>query len=636
MKIRCLLLTFIIGCAQADDTSELDSRPVTTIDVVYQENASFEDVEALTVTDEGAAQTLEEMTVPDEDILQVPEEEVLDDVLIGEEEATWPEPFEEVIGDLVPDAQTLCAPNSTECKCKTNDDCDHSFDTQCAINACNKTNGICMLAPSKTDGTPCDDGDVCTVDDVCSKTKCVGVAISCADNNPCTKDTCDKVLGCVHEPVAGWCEGKDACRGPDYCDNGECVEGPLIVCDDKNDCTMDSCDSVKGCIYKPVAGDCDDSDVCTTGDHCESGVCVPTGMVDCDDKNECTVDWCDRVTGCQHDPKPDNTSCDDKDPCTANDRCMGGVCKGQETGECFWCGDETCNAPSETCENCPGDCGECPSDCEISGALGCGGQLDGTTMGGTNAMESYAFPACFWLTKTIGPERVISFATKQAVRVQATVTASKTNPYLFVLEQNCNPLSCIAEGIGFLSTKATATFLPVSGKEYYLTVDGDSAVPFSFHMDIECLEAVCDDGLDNDGNGLTDCMDEECGGTTLYCNAAAKTATVAYYSHVKGYGPSCANVSGGYDDAMFRLSVDGNKTVTINVNADPSSSGDDYDIFVLSGGCTGAYCIKSARGSGTSEQIKFDAQPGTYYVVVELYSEGSDSTGRFNISATCL
>ncbi|MCH7813745.1 MAG: PKD domain-containing protein, partial [Planctomycetes bacterium] len=37
---------------------------------------------------------------------------------------------------------------------------------------------------------PCDDGDQCTEDDVCSSGVCVGVVVSCDDGNPCTIDTC--------------------------------------------------------------------------------------------------------------------------------------------------------------------------------------------------------------------------------------------------------------------------------------------------------------------------------------------------------------------------------------------------------------------------------------------------------------
>ncbi len=62
-------------------------------------------------------------------------------------------------------------------------------------------------------------------------------------------------------------------------------------------------------------GTCSDLDACTTGDHCEGTVCVPTGPTNCDDHSVCTDDSCDPAVGCINDPSP-GQGCNDGFPCT--------------------------------------------------------------------------------------------------------------------------------------------------------------------------------------------------------------------------------------------------------------------------------------------------------------------------------
>jgi hypothetical protein len=48
------------------------------------------------------------------------------------------------------------------------------------------------------------------------------MTLGCGDGNACTVDYCDRVLGCVRDPIS---------------------------CDDHNPCTVDSCDVVRGCRH---------------------------------------------------------------------------------------------------------------------------------------------------------------------------------------------------------------------------------------------------------------------------------------------------------------------------------------------------------------------------------------------------
>lgn len=129
----------------------------------------------------------------------------------------------------------------------------------------------------------------------------IGVDIpDCEDGNGCTEDTFDIETGrCNHVAVPVPCDDFNACTTNDTCVEGICL-GESLRCDDGNECTDDACDSVAGCVF------------------------LPTGR--CDDGNDCTLDIC-TIGGCEHEPLPDFTSCeDDQEQCTIDDFCQGGEC----------------------------------------------------------------------------------------------------------------------------------------------------------------------------------------------------------------------------------------------------------------------------------------------------------------------
>ena len=69
----------------------------------------------------------------------------------------------------------------------------------------NVADGDCCSSTCALDaaGTPCDDGNVCTLDESCdAEERCLPEStITCADADPCTTDSCDPLLGCASAPV---------------------------------------------------------------------------------------------------------------------------------------------------------------------------------------------------------------------------------------------------------------------------------------------------------------------------------------------------------------------------------------------------------------------------------------------------
>jgi hypothetical protein len=218
------------------------------------------------------------------------------------------------------------------------------IDAACLKPHCVPLTGECELLPAN-EGLACDDGDACTLGETCVAGVCaLGAAPSCNDGNPCTDDTCNSKVGCVHAPLPGECSDGNACTDPDLCGGGECVPGPVVDCDDGNECTKDACKPWTGCTHTPATGFCDDGNACTLGDHCEAGQCAPGSVLQCNDLNPCTDDFCDSQDGCLH--EFNSAPCNDASLCTVADYCLGGVCQPGKAVDCSdgnACTEDSCN-----------------------------------------------------------------------------------------------------------------------------------------------------------------------------------------------------------------------------------------------------------------------------------------------------
>ncbi len=193
----------------------------------------------------------------------------------------------------------------------------------CTDDACDDATGCTHAANS----LGCSDGDVCTVGDTCSGGQCAaGGALDCDDGNGCTVDSCSAEIGCVHEAGEGACEDGSAGTGGVVWGGGACQPGAALVCDDNNPCTKDACDKDSGCVTSAIEGGCTDDNACTVNDYCAAGACVPGGVAGCNDGDVCTADQCDPVTGCVH--TPNTAPCDDSNICTSGEACLAGECTG--------------------------------------------------------------------------------------------------------------------------------------------------------------------------------------------------------------------------------------------------------------------------------------------------------------------
>ncbi len=272
----------------------------------------------------------------------------------------------------------------------------------CASISCNPETGGCELTISD-DGTACTDNNACTgaTGDTCQVGICKGDVVVCDDDNLCTNDSCDSATGCVQTPVAGFkeCDDDDPCTPWDGCEGGFCKGQGAVDCDDDNVCTTDSCKAGEGCVHSSAAGaTCNDGNACTTDGTCSAqGQCTNTSIVDCDDNNACTTDSCDAVTGCQHAALSD-TACDDGDACTATDLCAAGNCVGSGQPNCDdqnSCTTDSCNSQGG-CANTPtvGSACDDGNACTTAGTCNASGQCANTQTVGCNDQNVCTTDSC--------------------------------------------------------------------------------------------------------------------------------------------------------------------------------------------------------------------------------------------------
>lgn len=206
--------------------------------------------------------------------------------------------------------------------CKSNEECQSLLvpGAQCLEAVC--VDGACKTEDSP-DGASCDPVNLCVVDATCVSGECQGSPLNCDDKNQCTDDSCDGVVGCIHAANQVPCDDNDLCTKADQCGEGVCQPGEFVVCDDFNPCTTDGCLPESGCFHDGSAQPCDDGNACTTGDACKAGACGGSA-VNCDDSNPCTDDTCDAKLGCK--AAANTAPCDDDNPCTIGDACKSGQC----------------------------------------------------------------------------------------------------------------------------------------------------------------------------------------------------------------------------------------------------------------------------------------------------------------------
>lgn len=265
--------------------------------------------------------------------------------------------------------------------CSTNDKCDgkgscvggkarvcQSNPNACKAGYCDEKGDKCALKAASS-GSACNDGNLCTQTDKCnSKGVCKGSNPKSCTGDQCNTGVCDSKTGaCGKKAKANGTKCNDAnlCTQTDTCQSGSCEGSNNKKCP-SDQCNSGVCASKTGaCSKKPKTNGstCSDGNSCTSNDVCSTGVCkgkyscackVATQAADCNDQNSCTKDLCQLVSG-KYTCKNNvltGSGCSDGNKCTTGDVCSS---KGACLGKSIFCNDKN----ACTVDSCNKETGKC-------------------------------------------------------------------------------------------------------------------------------------------------------------------------------------------------------------------------------------------------------------------------------------
>lgn len=185
--------------------------------------------------------------------------------------------------------------------CGVNNLCRHDeIDERCPSGQVCESGRGCVASASCDTDAECDDAIDCTIDSCGAGNICNHIAV----NERCAAgETCDVATGCM---TASGCASDADCNDSidctrDVCNaDRSCTHNALNeLCDTT---AGERCHETRGC-YLPMpcttAADCDDGDFCNGAEVCTTEFgCEPAPMPRmCDDSDDCTLDSCDPAAG---------------------------------------------------------------------------------------------------------------------------------------------------------------------------------------------------------------------------------------------------------------------------------------------------------------------------------------------------
>jgi hypothetical protein len=413
-------------------------------------------------------------------------------------------------------------------------------------------------------------------------------------------DDCNGLTDCSDRA----CQSDPACidRKKEVCDNGKDDDGNGLV-----DCKDPACFGDKACVvpgHEICNNNLDDDD---------------DGLIDCKDPD------------CAKDPscvvKPGNEICDN----------------GKDDN-----GDGLTDCSDPQCKTFPACLqSACVPDVDFGAIASSGTSVTKTisTVGATASYSTCAPPG--------GVARVAGFSLAAAADVKIDFTQAAGSAHVLALfragvGQTCdqNPVDCLRVGD---KATATQTYTALPPGNYWLAVQSFAGTTGSTTVTLSTGKAgvteICDNGIDDDGDGAIDCADLDCASAPT-CNLCvpevnlgaivvgdgSKTTTIDTSTGSNRYHPTCAGKSTG-KDIVIRFSV----KETVGLTLDWQQSGDHvYGLYHLP--APGASCDATEGGCtdmgglsyGETNWSYFD--PGDYLLIFKARAAGME--GKIWVSLT--
>ena len=475
--------------------------------------------------------------------------------------------------------------------------------------------------------------------------------LGCTDLPECNPEVCsngidddgDGAVDCADSD----CTGDPSCvASGEVCNNGLDDDGDGAV-----DCNDSDCDGTPACSEDCTNGtdddgdgdvDCDDSDCdgmpgCLEDEDCANGIDDNgDGNIDCadptcDDQHECIPEICSNGADDDGDGLVD---CDDEE-CDGEDPACGEVCDDGIDND----GDGDIDCDDVECEgddDCPDENvgGTCVEVIEIE--CGATDNWSNWQSGSADIIDQYNCVS--W--EMTGREYTYVFRPAHTEEVTVCLSNMTQDLDIFVIGDvgGCDGSNCIDFG------NSCATFDGVAGEQYYFVVDGYQGAMSNYTMDVECpsTNEICDNGIDDDGDGLADCQDDFCA-SQIECMEVCDERWSLFCGMIDSFdtnGPGATNQVDSYSCTSweetgpefgyyFQAPVDVENEVTVTLDYDQLSY--DLDVFVMDDQgipCNSESCIEFG-----GVIANFTTVPGgDYWVAVDGYQGDS---GPYSIRVDC-
>jgi hypothetical protein len=375
--------------------------------------------------------------------------------------------------------------------------------------------------------------------------------------------------------------------------------------------------------------DCADGLFCNGEERCREGQCVPAPRRPCRDDDPCTVDRCREATDrCTHivrdrdgdgfaDEQCGGADCVDTDRSihpTAPEHCGNG--QDDDCDGLLHCEDPDCRTHAACSSSCPdGDLGSATGTAIAEGRTrGAGDELQGRCS--INEAEEVAWA---WTAPRDGKYSFDTFG-------------SDYDTVLYVRADGCGgePRACNDDSSGMQSK---LTVQAEAGQQFVIVVDGFRQATGHYVLNAHRItpeENICDDRLDNDGDGAADCADSDC----LDQPACTPACPDRDLGSVTGMEVASGTTTGRTDNVTASCTVNEAEDVTLQWTAPQTGTyvfdteGSDYDTVLYAlDGCGGEELACSDDADGLNASLQLQLQQGQTLILV--MDGWSTSTGQY-------
>ncbi|MDB4931918.1 MAG: hypothetical protein JWM10_4402 [Myxococcaceae bacterium] len=424
------------------------------------------------------------------------------------------------------------------------------------------------------------------------------------------------------------CDDGLYCDGAERCVMGRCAAG-TSPCDDRYSCTREvSCDEdTRACRRVPDDSVCGDGNACNGTERCDPstpGALAGTGcqpvraddQIDCDDRNTCTIDSCDVRVGCVHSPRDldgdgyvatscttdatprgaPGTDCNDSDP-----RVFPGAPEVCDDGR-----DNNCNLLADFADTTV--CRPANDACERAQEIRVGAPATYSVTGSTVGLGSTFAVGCGRAGQPVALYR-FTLAAPQDVAVTDDDTAAPVG--VIALLSACAPAAELRCARGVSSTAPQLQVRSLAAGTYFLAVQTSTPRIFRLRLTV--------------GRPTTAPASDLCpapGATAAFDLADGEAHAVSFAGLLPDYSLSC-DTGAPSPDAVFPLTIPARRNVTLTVTG-PASERVTFAVFRAPCGAAASE-LRCATALTTTRIVQRPLEAGAYFVVVRSQT-GRDVT----------